>query len=803
MSNKKKKLLEKYLQKKAKQKTKDSLISQILQIDKERNIENKNTTNVDKVKKKKKSNNNKIDEKMMEKHTTNNTNNNEQIIQNNKQKHDKEEKENIEQEKTNCNDNVDDKTCNKHAENNADAVINVSQQNDWIITKKKNNKITTAGNNIDDEIETIPVLNEYRNTKRNNIFVNRKFEIEKNRQKLQIYYEESNIISLIRQNTVTIIQSSTGTGKSSQIPQFLYENGFCAHRMVGITQPRRLATIAISKRINEELNSTVCNYKIKFEDTTNKNTKIKIMTDGVLLNEMKTDFLLTKYSVIIVDEVHERNANIEILIPLLARIIKVRNESCDELKLVFMSATLDIRYLQEYFNNEICVFKVEQKEYKVVTYYKATTEIDYVQKSYDKIQKILLMEEFCDEPSFNSKIIKNSKNKNNERLPMNIKNDSKSAILVFLPTKDDIYKLKNMLDSSINHIETIPLHSSLTYKDQKKVFEKYNKRKVILATNIAETSITIPDVVFVIDSGRFKYKTNINNASLSYKIDFISKASAEQRSGRAGRTSDGVCYRLYSGKVYQQMFDCTTPELQQTSLDSVTLTLKSLGINNIHNFPFIEKIDEKRIKESLVTLVNLGAVDHNGDLTDLGLRMSKLPVNPRIARLICVNTIHKSETLLIASILATSLETSKTNGNTEYYANSTSDLITKMMIMIDYMNANDKKAFCGNVKLNIKQAEEVIKAYEYLKKITNIDNDKLSKNYSNVDIVEIQKIIFCTFCNNIAIKSGNELYYNSDKVYFSSESCFITGEFVVFEYLVIGKSKTYMKNVTQVEQSWF
>ncbi|KAM0674028.1 hypothetical protein GVAV_002546 [Gurleya vavrai] len=526
------------------------------------------------------------------------------------------------------------------------------------------------------------------------------------------------------------------------------------------------------------------------------------MTDGVLLNEMKNDFLLKKYSVIIIDEIHEKNMNMEILIPLLSKIVEMRNKNKDFLKVIFMSATLETKKLQDYFTNKIGIFQMFDKNYKVNIMYENKTDVNYIDLCIEKIKKILKLDEYEEKHNFNALKLKTHDKENKDILPKNVKNNKDSSILVFLPSKDDIYQLRNKIINEKIEVEPLVLHSSLSYKEQLLVYKKYEKRKVILATNIAETSLTIPDVVFVIDTGRMKYKIVRDINSFSFKIDFISKANAKQRAGRAGRNSSGVCYRLYSGAVYESFNDNTIPEIQRSSLEEIVLFLKSLGITNLLKFPFLNIPEIEKLSEAIKFLKNLDALDEEENITDLGTKMSILPVNPRLSRILLLDSNFEKEITLAASILSLNFEFDFTKDNLEYFSNCKSDILAKMRMVIDYFKEKNKKEFCSKWNVSQKQLEEIIKVYFYLFKAKGIEMKFFVDDLDEKSCLELRKIIFCGYCQNLAVKIGNEYFYNSEKVFLSKQSINCEEKFVVFQNLVYGTNRIFMKNITLIENEW-
>ena len=448
---------------------------------------------------------------------------------------------------------------------------------------------------------------------------------------LPIIDMEQEIIENIRYNHVVIVSGETGSGKSTQLPRFLIENGFADKGRIGITQPRRIAAISLAKRVSEELGFNLgkeVGYQVRYDSQTiSKDNIIKFMTDGILLKEIDSDFLLKEYSVIIIDEAHERTINTDILLGLLSRIVPLRakralqDQSYTELRLVIMSATLrvsDFTENKQLFPTLPPVISIDSRQFPVTTHFtKKTDTAEYLAQVSQKAQKI------------------------HRNLPP-------GGILIFVPGKKEVLSLKSELRSILpkSEVQVLGLYSMLSLKSQLKIFSpNESKRLIVVATNVAETSITIPHIVYVIDSGLEKRKIYSTQLQMSkYEITYISKASASQRAGRAGRTAPGHCYRLYSNAAFSNAFeDFRVPDICTSPLSPIILQLKSIGIKNILKFPFPTPPPVENLEESLRLLVDLGALTQcrkgTGDIyeiTELGKEMSHLPIAPRYAKMLVV-----------------------------------------------------------------------------------------------------------------------------------------------------------------------
>lgn len=616
-------------------------------------------------------------------------------------------------------------------------------------------------------------------------------EIQLARKRLGIFYSESEIISEIRANLTTIIQGDTGTGKSTQIPQFLYENGFAETGLIGMTQPRRLAAISIADRISKELNQEICSYKIKYENNLTEQTRIEVMTEGILFREIQADLLLEKFSVVILDEVHERSVFIDILIGFLVKAVKLRCERGNPLRLVLMSATMDVEDFRLVLGTFQPVYLAD-KHHKISVFYNDKTDEDYLNESFGKIMQILQNEK------------RQKKRKNREvEIPETIENDQSAAILVFLPTKKDIYCLKSRLEQLDHELVALPLHSGLSKAEQTKVYETYAARKIVMATNIAETSITINDVVFVIDTGRVKYCIRDENC-VKYKIGWISKSSAKQRMGRAGRTGPGVCFRLYSSHTYESFRDKNLPQIYLEPLDSLILQLKATGIANISRFPFISPLPEEALADAQGSLLSIGALDSRGMLTSFGRMLARYPIRPLFARILCLKDTDEIFYCLavIASMLSVGFEVIKTNNTAEYFSGEKSDLIAYLRIYFAYLNGSNKLAFLRRTGLSQQLLTEITRHTAYLLRMSGKVGVQEVLDITDENKDAICRVLYYTFSKQIAVWTGDHYVYQGTEIFVSRDSVEVAGEHLVFGHVVCGDRRDYVKNITIINPEW-
>ena len=531
---------------------------------------------------------------------------------------------------------------------------------------------------------------------------------------LPVVAEEQKIVEAIQNNPVVVIWGATGSGKTTQIPQFLYEAGYGSKQgptpgMIGITQPRRVAAVSMARRVGEELGKDFFKvaYKIRFEGTVNESTAIKFMTDGILLREAAEDITLRKYSAIIIDEAHERTIDTDILIGMMSRIVKLRQDLSREdsntkpLKLVIMSATLKVSDFTE--NNSLFtipppLIQAEGRQHPVTVHWARRTTHDYSEEIYRKACKahkrlpeggILVFLTGQNEITHLSKMLERafpeqkpgrgsdgpSVRISSHEAPLETEDmelgakeddledvssdDEVELVGVDDANEDDDFDLGQSI-SSDTPMHVLPLYSLLPTREQLRVFETppEGARLVVLATNVAETSLTIPGIRYVFDCGRSKERRYDHQTGVqSFETDWISKASASQRAGRAGRTGPGHCYRLYSSAVYERDFEeHAQPEILRTPIEGVVLQLSALNVPNIiHKFPFPTPPDQQRLAKAQKLLTYLGALSPSGQITDLGRAMSGLPLSPRFAKILLNGRDHSSLPYTIAVVAALSV----------------------------------------------------------------------------------------------------------------------------------------------------
>lgn len=459
-----------------------------------------------------------------------------------------------------------------------------------------------------------------------------------NFKELPVYTQKQKILDCLENNQVVIVESPTGSGKTTQIPVILYEAGYATSGIIGVTQPRRIAALSVSEFISKQLGTTypgLVGYKMRFEDFTDSSTRIKIMTDGILLQEMKLDPWLSKYSVLMVDEAHERSLNIDFVLGLLKRVLRERKD----FRVIISSATMNTQVFSEYFDNAPIV-SIDTITYPVTLIY------DPVPGGVSTSSEIQCEQLLTKIRNTVERILDND--------------DDDGGILIFLPGEKIIKDCVDRLYYSPfgRKLHILPLYGRLSKEEQERVFETppAGKKKVVIATNIAETSLTISDITSVIDSGLAKLNFyNPFNFTSSLVETPVSKASCNQRKGRAGRTHEGTCYRLYTRKDFEERPLYTTEEIYRTDLSEVVLRMAELGITDFYNFEFIANPGQQGIIGAIDTLNMLGALNEDNTLSDVGKMMVKFPLEPRISRIIVESIMRYPEVLDKALITASFL----------------------------------------------------------------------------------------------------------------------------------------------------
>lgn len=612
--------------------------------------------------------------------------------------------------------------------------------------------------------------------------------------KLPVYEQKQRILDTLKDNQVIVVQSPTGSGKTTQIPVILYEAGYAQSGTIAVTQPRRIAALSVSEFISKQLNTTypgLVGYKMRFEDKTDATTKIKIMTDGILLQEMKLDPWLSKYSVIMVDEAHERSLNIDFVLGLLKRVLAERKD----FRVIVSSATMNAEAFSAYFDG--CpIVTIDTITYPVTIVYDTPS---IPASTISEAATDALLTKICNTV---------------DRI---LANNEPGGILIFLPgekiIKDCLWKLDHSPFS--RKIHTLPLYGRLAKEEQEKVFDPapFGKKKVIISTNIAETSVTISDITTVIDAGLAKLNFyNPRTFTSSLNETAISKASCNQRKGRAGRTQPGICYRLYSRKDYDTRPMYTTEEIYRTDLSEVVLRMAELGITDFQNFDFISPPGIEGIIGAVDTLNMLKALDSDNTLSSIGKLMVEFPLEPRISRII-IEAIMKypnvlEEALIAAAFLSANspfllpqgeeMEARKAHHN---FRDMQGDFVSYLHIFKGYTSSPDKEKFCKKNYLDDRVMAEIENINVQLKDIVSKMNIPIMGGGNKGDYLcciasgMIQFVCIRTGKNTYRSLTADKICIHPGSVLFRQDPLFIVaGE-------IVRTSRMYAMSVSPLTKS--
>ena len=612
--------------------------------------------------------------------------------------------------------------------------------------------------------------------------------------KLPVYEQKQRILDTLKDNQVIVVQSPTGSGKTTQIPVILYEAGYAQSGTIAVTQPRRIAALSVSEFISKQLNTTypgLVGYKMRFEDKTDATTKIKIMTDGILLQEMKLDPWLSKYSVIMVDEAHERSLNIDFVLGLLKRVLAERKD----FRVIVSSATMNAEAFSAYFDG--CpIVTIDTITYPVTIVYDTPS---IPASTISEAATDALLTKICNTV---------------DRI---LANNEPGGILIFLPgekiIKDCLWKLDHSPFS--RKIHTLPLYGRLAKEEQEKVFDPapFGKKKVIISTNIAETSVTISDITTVIDAGLAKINFyNPRTFTSSLNETAISKASCNQRKGRAGRTQPGICYRLYSRKDYDTRPMYTTEEIYRTDLSEVVLRMAELGITDFQNFDFISPPGIEGIIGAVDTLNMLKALDSDNTLSSIGKLMVEFPLEPRISRII-IEAIMKypnvlEEALIAAAFLSANspfllpqgeeMEARKAHHN---FRDMQGDFVSYLNIFKGYTSSPDKEKFCKKNYLDDRVMAEIENINVQLKDIVSKMNIPIMGGGNKGDYLcciasgMIQFVCIRTGKNTYRSLTADKICIHPGSVLFRQDPLFIVaGE-------IVRTSRMYAMSVSPLTKS--
>ncbi|CAL8352741.1 unnamed protein product [Merluccius merluccius] len=612
------------------------------------------------------------------------------------------------------------------------------------------------------------------------------------RQYLPIFAVRQQLLNIIRDNSIVIVVGETGSGKTTQLTQYLHEDGYTSYGMVGCTQPRRVAAMSVAKRVSEETASNLgeeVGYAIRFEDCTSEKTVIKYMTDGILLRESLREADLDHYSAVIMDEAHERSLNTDVLFGLLREVVARRSD----LKLIVTSATMDSDKFAAFFGN-VPIFHIPGRTFPVDVLFSKTPQEDYVEAAVKQALQIHLSGMVGD-------------------------------ILIFMPGQEDIEVTSDQIVERLEDLDSapalavLPIYSQLPSDLQAKIFQKApdGVRKCIVATNIAETSLTVDGIMFVVDAGYCKLKVfNPRIGMDALQVYPISQANANQRSGRAGRTGPGQCFRLYTQSAYKnEMLTTTIPEIQRTNLANVVLLLKSLGVQDLLLFHFMDPPPEDNMLNSMYQLWILGALDNTGALTPTGRLMVEFPLDPALSKMLIVSCDMgcSADILIIVSMLSVPAIFYRPKGREEEsdqvrekFAVPESDHLTYLNVYTQWKNNNYSSIWCNDHFIHTKAMRKVREVRSQLKDIMVQQKMNLMSCGSDWDV--IRKCICAAYFHQAAKLKGIGEYVNVR----TGMPCHLhptsslfgmgyTPDYITYHELVM-TTKEYMQCVTAVDGEW-
>ncbi|KAK9707548.1 hypothetical protein RND81_07G204300 [Saponaria officinalis] len=616
------------------------------------------------------------------------------------------------------------------------------------------------------------------------------------RQYLPIFSVRDELMQLIRENQVIVVVGETGSGKTTQLTQYLHEDGYTSYGIVGCTQPRRVAAMSVAKRVSEEMDTELgdkVGYAIRFEDVTGPNTKIKYMTDGVLLRETLKDSELEKYRVIVMDEAHERSLSTDVLFGILKKVVAQRRD----FKLIVTSATLNADKFSSFFGG-VPIFKIPGRTFPVNILYSKTPCEDYVEGAVKQAMTIHITSPPGD-------------------------------ILIFMTGQDEIeaacYALAERMEQlvastqkAVSKLLILPIYSQLPADLQAKIFQRAEDgaRKCIVATNIAETSLTVDGIFYVIDTGYGKMKVyNPRMGMDALQVFPVSRAAADQRAGRAGRTGPGTCYRLYTESAYlNEMLPSPVPEIQRTNLGNVVLLLKSLKIENLLHFDFMDPPPQENILNSMYQLWVLGALNNVGNLTDLGWKMVEFPLDPPLAKMLLMGEQLDclDEVLTVVSMLSVPTvffrpkdREEESDAAREKFFVPESDHLTLLNVYQQWKSNDYRGDWCGDHFLQVKALR---KAREVRSQLLDILKQLKITLTSSADWDVVRQAICSAYFHNSAKQKGIGEYVNTRNgipCHLHPSSALYglgyTPEYVVYHELLL-TTKEYMQCVTAVEPQW-
>lgn len=615
---------------------------------------------------------------------------------------------------------------------------------------------------------------------------------------LPVNERRDEIAELIQNHQVTIVCGETGSGKSTQLPKICLAAGRGALGRIGHTQPRRIAARSVAARIAEELKTSIgqtVGFKVRFHDQTVDQTMIKLMTDGILLAEIQQDRFLEEYDTIIIDEAHERSLNIDFLLAYLHSILPKR----PDLKIIITSATIDAQRFSEHFSTPdrpAPIIEVSGRSYPV--------DIEYRPPDGERDQDLF------DAINFSIQELLESES---------------GDILIFLPTEKDIRtaakKIRALPFLTRGGVKTdiLPLYARLSAADQNRIFKPEKARRIVLATNVAESSLTVPRIKYVIDSGTARISRYSPRSKIQrLPIEAVSQASANQRAGRCGRLGPGVCHRLYSEEDFQSREPYTTPEIRRTNLASVILQVKAMRFGEIENLQFIDPPRPESIRDGYKTLFELGATDNHRKLTKTGHQLKHFPCDPRIARIILAGDAEGvlADVLIVAAALEVqdvrdrpTEKQKQADTAHEQFKNSDSDFLTMINIWDFYhrqksklSNSQLKRALQANF-ISFVRLREWLEVYRQLKDLCHQQKIKVGPRKNDYD--GTHRAILTGILSGIATRGDKYEYQGAGGVSFflwPGSGVMEQAPKWIFGSELVETTKRYLRNVARIQPAW-
>lgn len=615
--------------------------------------------------------------------------------------------------------------------------------------------------------------------------------LREQREGLPIFRLKEQLCKAITDNQILVVIGETGSGKTTQMTQYMAELGYTKRGIVGCTQPRRVAAMSVAKRVAEEYGCQLgqeVGYTIRFEDCTSPSTVIKYMTDGMLMREYLADNTLSKYIAIMLDEAHERTIHTDVLFGLLKKLLKTRQD----LKLIVTSATLDAEKFSKYFF-DCPIFTIPGRTFPVEILYTKDPEEDYMEAALITVMQIHLSEPAGD-------------------------------ILIFLTGQDEIDTCAEILFNRMKalgelapELIILPVYGALPSEMQSRIFEPAppGSRKCIIATNIAEASLTIDGIYYVVDPGFCKQKVFNSKLGMdSLVVTPISQASARQRAGRAGRTGPGKCYRLYTESAYlNEMVSSTIPEIQRTNLGNVVLQLKAMGINDLLGFDFMDPPPMQTLVGAMESLYTLGALDDEGLLTRLGRKMAEFPLEPSLSKMLIISSDVgcAEEVLTIVAMLSVENpfyrpkeKATQADAKKAKFFQAEGDHLTLLAVYEAWKVSKFSNPWCFE---NFIQARAMRRAQDVRKQLVTImDRYRMNMSSAGRDMIKVRKCIVAGYFRNAAKKDPQEGYktmVEGQPVYIHPSSALFNKnpDWVIYHELVL-TSKEYMRNVLAIDPKW-